>query len=107
MNIPGVTPVDIDRWITAGLLRLSKPGSGIRRRYPAAELRAIRALDSLRRLGGASPNGADAGVDYQRQKRRVLQVAVAAAARDNPPGTIVEVPTQSSCVRVVVVVPEP
>lgn len=105
VDLPGISLVDIDRWIRAGLLRLSMPGSGRRRRYPIKEVRAALALDSLRRLGGArgSINGCAGAPGAGRQ----LQHDVAQAARSNPPGTVVELETGPAWLRVVVVVPEP
>jgi hypothetical protein len=102
-RIPGVTATDLCRWAKTGLLRLSNPGTGRRRRYPPEEVRAARALDAHRRLAGVDPSkGLVPNPAYRR-----LQVAVANAARNNPPGTVVEIPSPVSWVRTIVVVPEP
>lgn len=107
--IPGVSMNDIQRWITAGLLRLPNTGSGWRRSYSDPEARAAMALDSLRRLGGVEVQrgSPSPGSGPHRGAHRRLQVAVANAARNNPPGAVVEIPSPVSWVRIIVVVPEP
>lgn len=102
MGIDFLPPPTIQKWISTGLLRLDTPGHGRRRRYPSAEVRAARTLDSLRRLGGITPPEA-----MTTPAQRKLQVAVASVARNNPPGTVVEIPSPVSYVRTIVVVPEP
>jgi hypothetical protein len=103
MRIDFVHPPTLQVWINTGLLHLDTPGKGRRRHYPPAEVRAARALDALRRLGGIDPPTTPS----QSAVRRKLQVAVADAARNNPPGTVVEIPGPVSWVRTIVVVPEP
>lgn len=101
MRIDFVNDPSLNAWIRAGLLHLDLPGSGRRRHYPVAEVRAARALDALRRLGGIEPPSLNTPA------QRKLQLAVANAARNNPPGTVVEIPSPVSWVRTIVVVPEP
>lgn len=97
-----VSLVVVDRWIRAGLLRLDKPGTGKRRRYPEAERRAMVALDACRRLGGIDPDG-----EALTGPRRVLLAEVAEAARSNPAGAVVEIVTPVPWVHHVLIVPEP
>lgn len=99
-------PVDsltIHRWTKAGILRLKNPGTGRRQVVPESECRAIRAADSVRRLAGVSPSDA-AGYPAA---TRALMIAAAKAARSNPPGSVVELPSPSPDVRHLLVVPEP
>lgn len=104
MGIDFLDAITVHRWTSSGLLRLSNPGAGRRRHYPPEEIRAARALDSHRRLGGIEPSEQAIGNigPYRR-----LQVAVANAARNNPPGAVVEIYSTVSWVRTIVVVPEP
>lgn len=102
-SLAGVHDPTLDAWIRAGLLHLSMPGTGRRRAYPPEELRAARALDSLRRLGGISPGGESRDRDG---RRRALQHAVAECARTNPPGTVHDLPSPAPWLRVVLIVPE-
>ncbi len=99
-------PIDemtLHRWIRAGILHLPLPGTGRRRPIPDSERRAIYAADSVRRLGGltrlARGNSPAA--------MRTLMAAAAEAARSNPPGTVVELPSASPDVRHLLIVPEP
>lgn len=87
----------LDRWLRAGVIHLPRPGTGYRRHYPPAELRAIHAVHAA--VGSSS--GA------WTPQRRTLLVAIAAAARSNPPGSVVELPSPVSYVRHVLVVPSP
>lgn len=98
-------PIDVmtlDRWIRAGILHLPLPGTGRHRRISESERRAIRAADSVRRLGGITPYAGQ-----HPPAMRSLMVAAAQAARANPPGTVVELPSKSPHVRHVLIVPEP
>ncbi len=63
----------------------------------------MRAADSVRRLAGVTPRDA---AGYLRATRE-LMIAAAQAARTNPPGTVVELPSSSPDVRHVLIVPEP
>jgi hypothetical protein len=101
MRIGGIHPSTLQSWVRTGLLRLDTPGKGWSRSYPVAEVRAARALDSLRRLAGVDPP-----VNPPLPPQRRTQVAVANAARNNPPGAVVEIPSPVSWVRTIVVVPE-
>lgn len=105
MRIDFIEGPTLVRWINGGLLHLRKPGKGRRRHYPPEEVRAARALDSHRRLAGAVLNPGQPGGELATYRK--LQVAVANAARNNPPGTVVELPSPVSWVRTIVVVPEP
>ena len=99
-------PIDsetLHRWTKAGILQLVNPGSGRRHVIPDSERRAIRAADSVRRLAGATPNET-AGYP---SPVRSLMIAAAVAARSNPPGTVVELPSPSPDVRHILIVPEP
>ncbi len=93
-------------WHRAGLVRFKRPGQGGGRIVLApAELRVVHALDSLRRLGGGSlTTGADGRLPEAIVR---LRRDVADAARSNPPGTVVELPSPVPWVRHVLVVPEP
>lgn len=104
MRLDFLDKVTVHRWTSSGLLRLRNLGAGRRRHYPPEEVRAAKALDSHRRLGGIEPSEQAIGNigPYRR-----TQVAVANAARNNPPGAVVEIPSPVSWVRTVVVVPEP
>lgn len=96
----------VSEWERLGLLRFPRPGPRLRR-YPLSEQRAMRAIDSIRRLGGVSPDRSmTSGGPAELRARRALQPAAAEAARTNPPGTIVELPSKSPHVRHVLVVPE-
>lgn len=99
-----VDPMTLDRWIRAGLLHLDRPGTGYRRSYPACELRAMAALDSLRRLAGADPSP-QGGKGHP--ARRQLQHTVAELARTNEPGTAHEITTPVPWIHHVLIVPEP
>lgn len=97
-----VSDMTVNWWIHMGLLRLPLPGTGSRRVYPDAEVRAMRAIDSMRRLAGVEPVGVNWGPAGHELARIVAEVA-----RSNPPGTVVELPSKSPLVRHVLVVPEP
>lgn len=94
-----VTLVTVDRWIRAGLLRLDHPGTGTRRTYPPAEVRAMRAIVAARCLGGASPDG-----QYLTGSSLPLLVTVAELARTNEPGTAHEITSPVPWIRHVLVV---
>lgn len=106
MRIDFLTPQTVTKWGYAGLLRFRSPGQGVRRNFPVEEVRAARALDAHRRLAGVDPSPCRPGGSDSAAYRK-LQVAVADAARNNPPGTVVEIPGPVSWIRTVVVVPEP
>lgn len=103
----GIAAVPLDdmtlyRWIRAGLLHLPTPGTGHRRSYPEAELRAMRAVDSIRRLGGAEPQG-----ESWNAARYALARDVAEAARTHASGDVVDIASPVPFVRHVLVVPGP
>lgn len=102
--VAGVNDPTLQAWIRAGLLDLTQPGTGKRRTYSPAEVRAIRALDSLRRLGGISP-GVESG-HGRPGVRLALQHAVAECARANPPGSVHDLPSPAPWLRVVLIVPK-
>lgn len=96
----GINAKTLRRWIDAGFLDLPLPGTGHPRPVPPEEVRAIRAVDSVRRLGGATPNSESfAGT-------RTLMRSAAAAARVHQPGDVVEMFSPVPWVRLVLVVPE-
>lgn len=97
-----VSPMVVDRWIRAGLLRLERPGSGYRRPYPEAERRAIVALDMALHHGSE-------GVDpiSWSPSRRALLATVAEVARSHPAGTAHEITSPVPWIRHVLIVPEP
>lgn len=96
-----VSDMTVNRWIHRGLLRLPLSGTGRRRDYPDAEVRAMRAVDSVRRLGGVEPVGVNWGPAGHELARTVAEVA-----RSNPAGTVVDIPSPCPYVRHILVVPD-
>lgn len=100
MTLP-INDMTLNRWIRRGVLDLPLCGTGHKRTYQKGELRAMVAVDGLRRLGGVAPD-----TSAWTPTVTDLARAVAEAARSNPPRTVVELPSPCSYVRHVLVVPD-
>lgn len=96
-----IDDMTMDRWIRAGIIRVQRLGPGRSRKVTDDEMRAIAAVDSVRRLAGTAPTS-----EAYTPSVRALMVVAAEAARTNPPGTIVELASKSPHVRHILVVPE-
>lgn len=89
MRRPPIDNMTLNRWVHLGLVH--PPLSGRWRDYSDAEVRAVLAIDSMRRLGPAGHE---------------LARTVAEAARSNPAGTEVDLPSPVPYVRLILVVPD-
>lgn len=109
VDLPGIGRHTFEDWAQSGLVQVDKRGSGYLRSYPAPELRAARALDSLRRLAGIDPARGTGNLGSPTRQAPViaLQRTVAELARTNEPGTAHEITTPVPWVRHVLIVPEP
>jgi hypothetical protein len=104
----GVEDPTIKVWIRNGFLHLDECGSGNHRTYPPGEVRAIRAIDAARRLGGIDPKDArQRGAnthEYRAQRYRFL-TDIAEAARSNPAGSVIHIEGPEPWIRHVLIVP--